>query len=129
MKKKLTVLTLWVILYAFCFFVEAQQPGKVSRVGYLSSTGTITSDTSFAALREGLRDLGHIDGKNILFEYRGAAGKSERMPGLVAELVQLKVDVLFCPNLPAISAAKEATRTIPIVIVSERRPSRAWTGR
>jgi putative ABC transport system substrate-binding protein len=122
MKKKLTVLTLWVMLYALCFSVDAQQPGKVSRIGYLSITGTITSDTSFAALREGLRDLGYIDGKTILFEYRGAEGKSDRMPVLVAELLQLKVDVLFCPNLPAIHAAKEATKTIPIVMVSNVDP-------
>lgn len=122
MKKNIAVVVLGALVLSCFQTAEAQQPGKVSRIGYLSSTGTITSDTSFAALREGLRDLGHIDGKNILFEYRGAEGKSDRMPVLVAELVQLKVNVLFCPNLPAIEAAKEATKTIPIVMVSNVDP-------
>ncbi len=88
----------------------------------MSTTGVVASDASFATLRQGLKDLGHIDGKNILFEYRGAQGQSDRIPGLIAELIQLKVDVLFCPNLPAIHAAKEATKTIPIVMVSNVDP-------
>jgi putative ABC transport system substrate-binding protein len=115
----------WLFAAAFLAIVpsaEAQQSVKVPRLGYVSSTGTATSDLSFAALRQGLRDLGHSEGKNILFEYRGAEGKPDRIPGLVAELVQLKVDVLFCPNLPAIDAAKQATTTIPIVMVSNVDP-------
>jgi putative ABC transport system substrate-binding protein len=122
MKNKITVFSLSALLSALCLSAEAQQSGKVSRVGYVSTTGTVTSDASFAALREGLRDLGHFEGKNILFEYRGAEGKPDRIPGFVAELVQLKVDILFCPNLPAIHAAKEATKTIPIVMVSNVDP-------
>jgi putative ABC transport system substrate-binding protein len=103
-------------------FAEAQQRGKVPRIGYVSLIGTANSDPSFAALRAGLRDLGYVEGKNILFEHRGAQGKPEVIPGLVAELVQLKVDILFCPNLPAIDAAKKATKTIPIVMVSNVDP-------
>lgn len=122
MKNKIIVPMLSVLLYVLCLSVQAQQPARTPRVGYVSTTGTVTSDASFAALRDGLRDLGHTDGKNILFEYRGAEGKSDRMPVLVAELVQLKVNVLFCPNLPAIEAAKEATKTIPIVMVSNVDP-------
>src|SRR5512145_799233 len=122
MSKTIFVIALSTVLFALCFTVEAQQPVKVARVGYVSSTGTITSDTSFAALRRGLQDLGYADGKNILFEYRGAQGKPDRIPSLVTELVQLKVDVMFCPNLPAIHAAKEATKTIPIVMVSNVDP-------
>jgi putative ABC transport system substrate-binding protein len=122
MSKTIFVIALSTVLFALCFTVEAQQPVKVARVGYVSSTGTITSDTSFAALRRGLQALGYADGKNILFEYRGAQGKPDRIPSLVAELVQLKVDVMFCPNLPAIHAAKEATKTIPIVMVSNVDP-------
>jgi putative ABC transport system substrate-binding protein len=102
--------------------VEAQQLGKLARVGYVSSSGTATSDRSFEALRQGLQELGHIEGKDILFEYRGAEGERDRIPGFVAELIQLKVDVLFCPNLPAIDAAKKETRTIPIVMVSNVDP-------
>jgi len=75
-----------------------------------------------AALRQGLRDLGYIDGKNIVIEYRGAEGKLERIPGIVAELVQLKVDVLVVLIPQAIRAAKQATKTIPIVMVTQEDP-------
>lgn len=102
--------------------VQAQQVAKVFRIGYISTAGTATTDGNFAALRQGLVGLGHIEGKNILFEYRGAEGKAHRIPGFVAELVQLKVDLLFCPNLPAINAARQATKTIPIVMVSNVDP-------
>jgi len=122
MKSKIVIWLLATVFLATIPLAEAQQPGKVARVGYVSSSGTATSDLSFAALRQGLRDLGHIEGKDILFEYRSAEGKPDRIPGLVAELVHLKVDVLFCPNLPAIDAAKQATKTIPIVMVSNVDP-------
>ena len=74
------------------------------------------------AFRQGLRDLGYIEGKNILVEYRYIEGKRDRIPGLVAELVQLKVDVLVSGTLPAIRAAKQATKTIPIVMVTTMDP-------
>ena len=122
MKSKIVIWLLATVFLATIPLAEAQQPGKVARVGYVSSSGTATSDLSFAALRQGLRDLGHIEGKDILFEYRSAEGKPDRIPGLVAELVHLRVDVLFCPNLPAIDAAKQATKTIPIVMVSNVDP-------
>lgn len=122
MKRKIVIGPLAIVFLATVSSAEAQQPVKVARIGYVSSTGTATSDLSFAALRQGLRDLGHIEGKDIRFEYRGAEGEQDRIPGLVAELVRLKVDVLFCPNLPAIDAAKQATKTIPIVIVSNVDP-------
>jgi len=73
-------------------------------------------------LRQGLRDLGYIDGKNIVIEYRGAEGKLERIPGIVAELVQLNVDVLVVLIPQAIRAAKQATKTIPIVMVTQEDP-------
>jgi len=121
--KNLKWAVLLVSLIGYAGMSEAQQQvGQVARLGYVSSTGTIASDTSFAALRRGLQDLGYTDSKSILFEYRGAEGKPNRIPGLVAELVQLNVDVLFCPNLPAIDAAKQATQTIPIVMVSNVDP-------
>ena len=122
MKRKIVIGPLAIVFLATVSSAEAQQPVKVARIGYVSSTGTASSDLSFAALRQGLRDLGHIEGKDIRFEYRGAEGEQDRIPGLVAELVRLKVDVLFCPNLPAIDAAKQATKTIPIVIVSNVDP-------
>ena len=122
MKKIITLVMVSVLILACFQLVEAQQPGKVSRIGYVALVGTATSDPNFAALREGLRELGYSEGKNIVFEYRSAQGKPEVIPGLVAELVQLKVDILFCPNLPAIDAARRATKTIPIVIVSNVDP-------
>ena len=122
MKKNMAVVVLGVSVLLCFQTAHAQQPGKVSRVGYVSSAGTVASDASFAALREGLRDLGHIDGKNILYEYRSAGGNPDRMPSLVTELIQLKVEILFCSNLPAIHAAKAATKTIPIVMVSNVDP-------
>ena len=86
---------------------QAQQPAKVPRIGFLSASG---NPTSVEAFRQGLRDLGYIEGKTILVEYRDVEGKPDRSPSLVAELVQLKVDVLVAPPLTAIRAAKEATR-------------------
>ena len=122
MNVKTRILLLVSLMIVSVALAEAQQPGKVARIGYVSISGTATSDLSFAALRQGLRDLGHVEGKNILYEHRGAQGQPDRMPGLVAELIQLKVDLLFCPNLPAIHAAKEATKKIPIVMVSKVDP-------
>jgi putative ABC transport system substrate-binding protein len=98
---------------------QAQQPKKIYRIGYVSGSGDANNPgTSLEAFRQGLRDLGYIDGKNILVEYRYAEGKPDRIPSLVAELVQLKVDVLVTPVFPAIIAAKQATKTIPIVMVT-----------
>jgi putative ABC transport system substrate-binding protein len=96
---------------------EAQQPKRVPRIGYVSS-GDPSTEPRLAAFRRGLRDLGYIEGENILVEYRYAEGKPGEVPGLVTELVQLKVDVLVVGFLPAIHAAKQATKTIPIVMVT-----------
>jgi putative ABC transport system substrate-binding protein len=105
-------------LLALAVTVEAQQPTKVPRIGYLSGAGDPSNPgPNVEAFRRGLQELGYIEGKNILVEYRYIEGKRDRVPSLVAELVQLKVDVLVSPNLPAIRAAKQATKTIPIVMV------------
>ncbi len=116
-------IVIWLLAIPFLMtapLVTAQQTVKVSRVGYVSTVSS--PDANFEALRLGMRDLGYVEGKNIVFEYRGAEGKAERIPGFVAELLQLKVDILFCPNLPAINAAKEATKTVPIVMISNVDP-------
>ncbi len=107
-------------LFVFCSSAQAQQPGKIPRIGYLSGTGDATNQGPYvAALRQGLRDLGYVEGKNFAIEYRGAEGKPDRMPSLVNELVQLKVDVLVVPTAAqAIRAAKQATKTMPIVMVT-----------
>jgi ABC-type uncharacterized transport system substrate-binding protein len=111
-----------VILLAVAVMAGAQQP-KVPRIGYVSGTGdSQTPGPGVEAFRGGLRDLGYIEGKNILVEYRYVEGKLDRVPSLVAELVQLKVDVLAIQNLAAIRAAKQATKTIPIVMVTTQDP-------
>src|SRR6266508_536196 len=118
MKKNVCCIAIVIVLFALCFPAQAQQPKKVPRIGYLSGTGdSNTPGPNVEALRQGLEDLGYIEGKNILVEYRYIEGKPDRYPGLVAELVQLKVDVLVLTSLSAIRAAKQATKTIPIVMV------------
>jgi putative ABC transport system substrate-binding protein len=105
-------------LLATVFPVEAQQPVKSPRVGFLSGAGDPSNPgPAVRAFRQGLRDRGYNEGKNILVEYRYAEGSAERVPSLLGELVQLKVDVLVLLTLPSVRAAKEATKTIPIVMV------------
>jgi len=108
------------MLFALCRFAEAQQPKKVPRIGFLSGTGP--ESTNVEAFRQGLQDLGYVEGKNILVEYRYLEGQLDRIPSLVAELVQLKADVLVLVTLSSIRAAKQATKTIPIVIVTNVDP-------
>jgi putative tryptophan/tyrosine transport system substrate-binding protein len=122
-KRKLTVLTLCAMLFAVCLPAEAQQPGKVPRIGYLSTNGDASNPPPFVeAFRQGLRDLGYVEGKNILVEYRYAEGKLERVPGLVTDLVQLNVEALVLGTQTAIRAATKATKTIPIVMVTNSDP-------
>jgi putative tryptophan/tyrosine transport system substrate-binding protein len=110
--------TLCILFLTFSVPVNAQQPTKIARVGFLSSTGDVRNPgTSVAAFQRGLRDLGYVEQKNILVEYRYAEGKQERLPELVAELLKLKLDVLVLTALTAVQAAKQATKTIPIVMV------------
>jgi putative ABC transport system substrate-binding protein len=96
----------------------AQQPAKVARVGFVSSTGDPKAPGPLVeAFRQKLRDLGHVEGKNIRVEYRYAEGKLDRVPGFVDELVGLKVDALVVSSVPAIRAANRATTTVPVVMV------------
>jgi putative tryptophan/tyrosine transport system substrate-binding protein len=112
-----------VVLLAVAVIAEAQQAGKLPRIGYVSGgTDLNNPDTEVKAFQQGLRDLGYIEGKNILVEFRSAEGKLDRIPSVVAELVQLKVDVFVITSLTAIRAAKQATKTIPIVIMSNADP-------
>jgi putative ABC transport system substrate-binding protein len=123
MHKKITGLALCALLLGLCIPVDAQQPAKVPRIGYLSRTGDSKNPgPQVEGFRQGLRDLGYIEGKNILVEYRYIEGKSDSIPSIATELVQLKVDVLVLGPLPAIRAAKQATKTIPIVMVTTQDP-------
>src|ERR1700704_3478810 len=96
------------------FAAEAQQETKVARIGYLS-TNLAVSPQTHEAFRQGLRDLGYVEGRNFVIEYRDAEGKVERLPALAAELVALKVDVIVTASTVAALAAKQATRTLPVV--------------
>jgi putative ABC transport system substrate-binding protein len=93
---------------------EAQQAAKIARIGYLATNLTASHHTH-EAFRQGLRDLGYVEGRNVLIEYRDAEGKVERLPALAGELVALKVDVVVAASTAATLAAKQATRTLPIV--------------
>jgi putative ABC transport system substrate-binding protein len=96
--------------------VDAQQPMKVPRIGFLSAPSRSAQSARHEAFRQGLRELGYMEGKNIVIEWRYAEGQLERLPDLAAELVRLKVDVIVAGGLPAARAAKQVTTTIPIVM-------------
>ena len=122
MRKKITVLTFWVVLFALCSSAETQQPKKVSRVGYLAGPSRSSMSARTEAFRQGLRELGYIEGKNIVMEYRYAEGKLDRVPALATELVHLKVDVIVTAAATPTRAAKGATVTIPIVMTNDNDP-------
>src|SRR5262245_24648985 len=103
---------------------EAQQTGKVVRIGYLATDLAAASNLT-EAFRRGLRDLGYVEGRNVVIEYRDAEGKPERFPALAAELVTLKADVIVTAGgTLAALAAKQATKTIPIVFIAVSDPVR-----
>src|SRR5256885_6336355 len=103
-----------------CF--AQQQRSKVARIGLLEATSASSRAKEREALIAGLRELGLVEGKSILIEYRWADGKYERLPGLAAELVQMNVDVIVATSSPAVQAAQQATTTIPIVMVRAADP-------
>ena len=106
-----------VMLLAVGVTADAQQPTKVSRIGYLSTSDPATDSTRSKAIRLALRELGYIEGQNIAIAYRYAEGKRNRYPEVAAELVRLKVDIIVVSGgVPVVRAAKNATKTIPIVM-------------
>jgi len=98
------------------FAAAAQTPSKIPQVGYIAGGNPIVGGHIFEAFRQGLRELGYVEGQTITLDVRWAEGRLERVPELIAELVRLKVDVLVVGNSPTALAAKSATRTIPIVM-------------
>jgi ABC-type uncharacterized transport system substrate-binding protein len=122
MKAGLLSILLVVVLLAVAVIAEAQQPTKVARIGYLNVASSSSYASRTEAFRQGLRDLGYVEGKNIVIEYRYAEGKQERLPALAAEQVRLKVDVFVTANPGSTRAAKEATPTIPIVMAWDDDP-------
>jgi ABC-type uncharacterized transport system substrate-binding protein len=118
MNKKIVVSFLATLSLFYIHLADAQQPKKVPRIGYLSSFESAFESTRAEAIRLALREHGYIEGQNIAIEYRYSEGKQERLPGLVAELVRLKVDiVVVAGGSGPVRAAKNATKTIPIVMV------------
>jgi len=122
MKKKIILLALCSLLLAPCSAVQAQQPQKIPRIGVLSVTSPATITARLDAFRQGLRELGYVEGKNIVLEYRYADGNLDRVPALAAEMVRLNVEVILTGGSAATRPAKEATATIPIVMAQDTDP-------
>jgi putative ABC transport system substrate-binding protein len=104
----------------FASFAQPQE--KIWRVGMLETVSPELNAANLDAFRQGMRELGYVEGRNLLIEYRSADGRSERFPGLVAELIGLKVDLIVTRGTPAAVAAKNATRTIPVVMANAGDP-------
>jgi putative ABC transport system substrate-binding protein len=124
MSEKFITFALSAMLIALCWSAEAQQPTKVPRIGRLNATPPFSAfekDRS-EAFRQGLRDLGYVEGKNIVIEWRNGDGKPDRLRELASELVRLKVDVIVTAGGTSTRAAKEATATIPIVMTQDTDP-------
>ena len=122
MKKTFFVLALTATLFALCFPAEAQHAAKIPRIGYLSAASAPEVAFRTEPFRQGLRELGYVEGKTIVIEYRYADGKLDSLPALAAELVRLKVDVIVTAGPSATRPAKDATATIPIVMTQDSDP-------
>jgi putative ABC transport system substrate-binding protein len=124
MSKKIVGLALCAMLIALYKFADAQQPQKVPRIGLLISASSAETAPFIEAFRQGLRDLGYIEGKNIVLEIRGGEARRNRITDLAAELVSLNVDVIVAGGGTAVDAVKKATTTIPIVMRYDGDPVR-----
>jgi putative ABC transport system substrate-binding protein len=111
-----------VVLLAIVVLAHAQQPKKVPRIGLLSASSPSSMAARVEAFRQGLREYGYVEGKTVAIEYRYAEGKLDRLLNLAEDLVRLKVDVIVATSDPAVRAAKNATKTIPIVFVAASDP-------
>jgi putative ABC transport system substrate-binding protein len=121
-QKKIFGLTLGALFLALCHPAEAQQPVKIPRIGFLSAVPLSNMSARVEALRQGLRELGYVEGQNIVIEYRFAEGKADQVSHNAAELVRLKVDVMVTAGSTDTRAAKESTSTIPIVMAQDMDP-------
>jgi putative ABC transport system substrate-binding protein len=122
MRKNFFCLTLCATLFALCSSAEAQQPTKIPRIGYLIGSSLSTSSARREAFRQGLRELGYVEGKNIVIEWRSAEEKLDRFHALATELVRLKVDIIVTAGPIPTRAAKETTSTVPIVMTQDPDP-------
>ena len=121
MGKRFFGLTLFAMLFALCFSAQAQQPGKVPQIGFLSGVSSSLSGR-FEAFRHGLRELGYVEGKNIHIENRWVEGKADRLSNFASELVRLKVDVIVTTGPGPTRFARKTTTTIPIVMTHDDDP-------
>jgi putative ABC transport system substrate-binding protein len=122
MRKKGVGFTLCALLFALRLSAEAQQPGKVPRIGYLTAASLSAIATRTEAFRQGLRELGYVEGKTILIEWRSSEGKADRLPGFAADLVRLNVDVIVTGGPIATRSAKKTTAAVPIVMAFDNDP-------
>ena len=122
MKSKIIVFTLCAMLFAVCGSVDAEQAGKIARIGFLDNSTASGSSVLVDAFRQEMRKLGWTEGKNITIEYRFAEGKPERRRELAADLVRLKVDLIVVTDTPSALTVKDITTTIPIVMVTPGDP-------
>jgi len=116
------VVTLTLALLTMPLAADAQQAGKIYRIGVLETISATLNVANLDALRKGLRELGYVEGRNVVIEYRSADGRAERFPDLATELVRLKVDLIVTRGTPAARAAKNATGTIPVVMAAIGEP-------
>jgi putative ABC transport system substrate-binding protein len=122
MSKKILVLTVYAMLSALCSSAGAQQQGKIPRIGVLISGTSSNATRRVRAFQERLRELGYVQGKNIIIEQRYAEGKVQIVPDLTSELIRLKLDVIVTDTSRATQAAKNATKSIPVVFTSANDP-------
>src|SRR2546425_7233574 len=122
MSKIILCVALSAMLFALCGSAEAQQPTKIPRIGYLTAVSLSANAALIEAFRQGLRELGYVEGKNIVIEWRAAEEKVGLLPALAAELVRLKVDIIVSGGPTVTRFAKEATGTIPIVMAFDNDP-------
>jgi putative tryptophan/tyrosine transport system substrate-binding protein len=122
MRKNFLCLTLCAMLFALCSSAHAQQPTKIPRIGFLIGGSASSAAARTDAFRQGLSELGYVEGKNIVIEWRHGEGKLDHLPTLVAELMRFKVDIIVTTGGTPTRAAKEATSTVPIVMAQDSDP-------
>lgn len=122
MRRKPFLLSICALLLALSLSAEAQQRKKIPRIGYLSASSAGEISTRTEAFRHGMRDLGYIDGTNLIIEFRYADGKFDRLPALAAELVRLNVDAIVTAGPSVTGPTKKATAVIPIVMTNDSDP-------
>jgi putative tryptophan/tyrosine transport system substrate-binding protein len=122
MVRKLSIFICVTVILASVLIAHAQQPGKIPRIGYLTGVSPSTNSARHEAFRQGLRELGYVEGKNIVIDWRSAEGKFDRLPALAAELVRLNVNIIVTGGGATTRAVKEVTTTIPIVMAQDGDP-------